>query len=836
MTIPNKTTSGEGLAVSAPPTVQLTTAHPWGPLAGSRPGSGGFDVHRVPLAGVRREELGKPPSAPIRRAGEGTATGATLRACFDDPADSEGGQVVDVELTVDGDLSPGSYASELLISSAGGEPLLRVPVSLAVRASWIWPVAFLLLGLITLGVIVWLADEGQLRDERARLLERQRDFDEMVERSLAREIDALLVRRTEAEFDRAVATLDSPRAWTLRDDRIARAERHKETTERMAEQLRTRWTGHGSGAVAAERTQAAWNDLDERLKATLELRPEEPSANGAGEAIASVGLDGFLRQQFRVHVDTVVLVIRQTLKPEVERVARAASAGEQERARRLAATTLRQIQRAARWLDGSVKTYRTGWQLAGQLAALDSRVDEALRNPDLDPAARKSIRQRLITARRILREDDPLHRFPAAHRQLREALVEAAAGSQKGLLERLQRANDEAVARTSLVAIGAAMEGFDPEASEQEKRRAVSKTFDLWRERIGIVPDGELRQRLAERIETSERQYLEGDRDAAVEGIGELFESWSEFEEAEIRAARVSVLGPECRQQAAQMRNELASSGEQVIALGDHPAAPELDRQAESARQRIAEIDASTECYNLVVAASAEMIDLDERLLTVMLGKLSPSEELLAAAESSGSVAAVAVARRRLQRVLPLDLEVRTPRDQRVGEQSIAIEVGGLDPLWTAGTRLWVDFGDGSSPWTGTAEAIRQRPLLEHRYERPGSYHLEVRAVRDRGDSSVPAADPAADSASDQEPLGQGTASLEIAPDPVSATRGLADFFFNLRFLLALLVGLLIQGWRLQGDKPFGADRRDYLEVYAIGVASRAGVDGLLFLLPDLLR
>jgi hypothetical protein len=83
--------------------------------------------------------------------------------------------------------------------------------------------------------------------------------------------------------------------------------------------------------------------------------------------------------------------------------------------------------------------------------------------------------------------------------------------------------------------------------------------------------------------------------------------------------------------------------------------------------------------------------------------------------------------------------------------------------------------------------------------------------------------------------LGEGATTLDIGPDPISNARRLAGLFFNLRFALALVVGLLIQGWRLYGERPFGAQRRDYLEAFAVGFAAHAGVDGLAAALPGLL-
>jgi hypothetical protein len=75
--------------------------------------------------------------------------------------------------------------------------------------------------------------------------------------------------------------------------------------------------------------------------------------------------------------------------------------------------------------------------------------------------------------------------------------------------------------------------------------------------------------------------------------------------------------------------------------------------------------------------------------------------------------------------------------------------------------------------------------------------------------------------------LGEGCVELEVAASPVGTARALAASFFNLRFALALLVALLINGWRLSAKGPFGARRLDYVEAFAIGAGSNLGLEGV---------
>jgi hypothetical protein len=71
--------------------------------------------------------------------------------------------------------------------------------------------------------------------------------------------------------------------------------------------------------------------------------------------------------------------------------------------------------------------------------------------------------------------------------------------------------------------------------------------------------------------------------------------------------------------------------------------------------------------------------------------------------------------------------------------------------------------------------------------------------------------------------LGQGTATILIAPSPVSDAERLADDFLTLRFGLALLIALVVYYWRYQNKTViFGARSFDYVEAFALGFAANA--------------
>lgn len=127
-----------------------------------------------------------------------------------------------------------------------------------------------------------------------------------------------------------------------------------------------------------------------------------------------------------------------------------------------------------------------------------------------------------------------------------------------------------------------------------------------------------------------------------------------------------------------------------------------------------------------------------------------------------------------------------------------------------------IDFGDGGPALVRNAEELRQQPLLQHLYTRPQLAEVRIEALQE---PTAEVLDPGSEIV-----VGEGRLAFTVGPSRISLTRSAASFFFSLRFALALAVGLLIQGWRLWDEHPFGSRSRDYLEAFALG----AGIEGVI--------
>lgn len=819
--------SASPLALAGPERVRLRAVAPGGPLADRWRAGARFRQVRVALTNVGP---GPVPVAdvdggPLRHAEDGTATSARLRADLRQRGPARplaAGEPGDLCLTVDGRLPPGRYEAEITLRDAEGRRLYRLPVSLAVRAHWGWALACLLAGLLTVGVVALLAGEAEVRDELARVLEVRRSFYELTDRYPGEQLAPPLIHRIEDALNRAVEVLGRRRAASLRDDRLRRAAALRAEAEAGLRELTSRIEGRSPGAVSRALVETVWKELGERCKAARELRPPPPEAAGFARS-----LERFLAGRWPGDVGVAVEAIEAGLGPRVEAVALAASAGEDERARRLGEATRRHLLRGAHRLDRAVGDYLVWRSFAGEMSLLHDRLSRRLRDPGLAPAARSEIDAQLEAGRRALSGEATLDDFRRAHAHLQQAWVCAVKAGEQRMLGRLQAAFDEVSERTSLAEIEAAVSRPPAGDAPGEKRRRVLAVLALWKERIATVESADRRQSMERLLAELEGQVDRDDWQGAGDGMGELLAGWLDYQRQEDTRAQESVLVPHCRAQAALQLEQLAVVREHASHFDDDPEIAAADRDLARWNRDLASIPLDVTCYDTLVEVAGGLVELEDRLLAAHIrSTAAPGQELLAIAEDAGATAAAATARRLLRRVRPLEVMLRTPAGQRTQERAVHFEIGGLDPVWGAGTAVAVDFGDGSPTWTGDAETVRRQPLFAHRYSDPGRHRITVTATSDLSESSN---EPGG------ELLGKGTVAVDVASDPVSAARQLAGMLLNLRFALALVVGLMIQGWRVYSDQPFGARRRDYLEAFAVGFGAHVGIDGLTALLPGLI-
>lgn len=814
-----------------------------GPLGGLRRGGARFDPARVTLTSSDSQPLTVVPAAhgPVHSQ-TGIATDATLRASRVE-ATAElrplaPGERVDLLLEVDGALPPGGYQSQLTLRDGNGRPLHTIPIELSVSVHWAWAMVFLVLGIFALGCVALLAGETEIRDELARVLELRREVHELIERypqSPEGPLEPALVRRAHDALDDATSVLRHPRGLSLRDHRQPRAAALRQEAAQALGELRSTIAGRLPGQVAGELVENEWQRLAKRLPPTRSLSPSPAEIAATPEGFDR-SLSRFLAAMWRRTIAIPVDAIELGLGQRTEAVALAVSAGEDERARRLAAATRRDLRRHARLLDRTVTDYSWWRLMAVEMSTLYGRLKSAAQSPELPAEARNTLRDRLSAAREAMAAEAPgASDLQAAHTQLLRASVHALEAESEAMLERLAAATEEATAATSL---DAALSPLPSGSAQGTKRERLLAVVELLRRRIETV-EGERRGAMLRVVEALEQEVSREEWAAAADTMGEVLSLWSDYQEAVVGAAQRAVLEPYCQEQARRLRESLAIT---KALAAPHLADPDFasaDGGFERVQQRLDTLPGGERCLAELNVAEGALLDLSDRTWKAQIRDSELTTEKLAAIEGSGATATLAEARRLLVPVRPIEIVIRTPEDERSEGRRIAFEIQNLDPVWGAGTEILVDFGDGSEAWSGDAEIARQRPVLVHRYREPGPYRLRAEA------KMAPAVDPGSDGSAAPhddslelpagELVGAGEGSLQVAPDPISAARALADHLVNLRFALALAIGMLIQGWRLYGKRPFGARSSDYLEAFAVGFAAHAVVDGLAAQLPGLL-
>jgi hypothetical protein len=132
-----------------------------------------------------------------------------------------------------------------------------------------------------------------------------------------------------------------------------------------------------------------------------------------------------------------------------------------------------------------------------------------------------------------------------------------------------------------------------------------------------------------------------------------------------------------------------------------------------------------------------------------------------------------------------LSVTVLTPEAERYAELEIEFNIGNLGPNWGSSVMLTIDFGDGQQ-MSVNAEALPKKPLV-HNYKSDKPAKVVVTAAEFPSSSAQESASKA---------LGVGRQEVSSSYSPVSFSRKLADYLFNARFGLALLLDSLPYFWR----------------------------------------
>jgi hypothetical protein len=760
----------------------------------------------------------------------GTTLAAELRLTSIDPdADSAlapGGHAI-FQLAGAAPSLPGAYASTVRIASDDCATL-AIPIALEVAASPLWGIGAMFLGLVFLGLVNLLAQQGDIKGQLHDALAARQGIRAWLDANPAPQSRAGDMATMDRDYDAAIASLSARRPLSVVDHRATEAAAPLKAADTIADQLRHDLAAQPRGAAEIADLTSEWTALQALLQQIAAASAPPAGATSAAPAPDLAGrLDAFLLRYRGRFLQQPIAWISDEATGEIARVRLAYAAGEGETARDLALAARSWMRRSARALNTGLVGYRQALVMAGAMVATDTVLRARVARRDFPDTDRATIIEMLDAASAAMEGSAWLPQWAEANRQInlaRTALARAGA-------EQMKRRSADAIAAADAAtdtsdiehAIDALQQASDH--SLAAKQAGLAKVLDLWRAHIATVDDAETKAKLLASVDAIAALVTAGDLKPTGPLYRILGEDWVAWNARLVSTARDQAQHQVCLDMFADLQRD--TSGIEA-SLRERPSGPDLtgwDRRLDQIRldmQRQGP-DAETisaECMTPLIALGQRVNDLSGEILTTTIVDLQvPALTRIRLAETSGLTAAMAATEANSAHARALDLDLAAFDEDRVVERPLTFAIGRLDPVWGAGVAVGIDFGDGAPPVVATAERLRQGFAVTHAYTSPRTVHAAVVAAKEFTPGTI---NPVGST------LGEGHATILIRPSPVSRAQALADDFLNLRFALALIVALTVYFWRYHSKTAiFGARGFDYVEAFALGFVANAAMTRL---------
>ncbi len=722
---------------------------------------------------------------------------------------------------------PGSVATtaRILMPDGGG---LDIPVAIDIPAAAPWGIGCMLAGLLCLGLINVLAGEGAVKTRLHDALAARGDIHAFLEANPAPQSRRGDIDAMDQGFDKAVADLSERRGISVEDHRIDDASAQLATATATAGELRKALTGQPSGAAEIADLTKEWQDLQTTLgqvNAMFGAPPATPAPGLPGK------IDAFLVRYRIRFVQQPMAWISAEIVSDIDRARLAYAAGEGEAARDLAVTARVWLRRSARMLNSGLLGYRGALTLAGAMANNDAAIRARVAQDDFPADARVVVLGLLDKASAQMDGEAWLEQWGEAHRLMNHARVELTRAEAALLKAGTDAAIAKVNAETDYSDIQRVLDELmaDPDHSLAAKQAGLGRILALWRTHVAGVADAAERAGFGRQLDVIAAQVGAGKMTESAQLYRGFLNDWTARSIRLSGAAADRVVHGHCMQMYADMQRD---AGAMEAALREHPPNPDLadwNRRFDQIRLDMQREGPDAEtitpaCLGPLLAINDRMIKLSGDIFAAGVEDADiPVLTRVRLARLSGVSSAIALAEANKDHARALDLGIRTPEDERVVGRQLAFSAGRLDPVWGAGVRIGVDFGDGTPPFVVSAEQLRQGAGIEHTYATPLTAHLTLEAAEGFKPGTI---EPQGVS------LGEGGATVLIAPSPITAAQRLADDILNLRFGIALLVALTVYYWRFHdSNKVFGAKGVDYVEAFTLGFIANAAAGKL----PDVL-
>lgn len=753
-----------------------------------------------------------------------TATASNLQVDVAGPLLVAVGKPLIVTVTGTIPAQPGTYVSAVRVHPGAGSPI-TVPLSITVAASPAWGVGLTILGLSVVNLMAGLDTQGDIAAKLREALHKRGDAQIFVAQYPEPEGrgDVPAMRRA---YDAAIAALSRPRSAGLLDHRLEDAAAPLAEADGLVTSLRIAAAKLSPADALIATAEIPWKVLQPQLQALaapVSAAPDSVSRLGAGNADGGAfgsGLDAMLGRLRDRLVGAPARWLEAELAAQVTRLKLTTAAGEIEEARAQARMMQIAIRRAAHSLAvGQRLVMRQGAQMAFLLGNV-ADIQHGLADPDIPAPARADIETRLSAAQALLSEGAELRRLVDVGRGVNAAETALALAASHAEANRVAVAVAAASAETDFPEVDQAVAAAqaDPDKSPASKTAHLKAIVAAWRATIGRAVDPAARPALLTRLDTVEAALERGDMPGVRSSYRELTTAWATYGTQRAVTAGAHALKPYCDEYAARLQRRLGFVDQDLQWEESNARRMEWDRRRDRLRLALQRVAPDADCLQAMLA-----VDKDAIGLTSEIGAASADTAGIDAAVRLEAMAVYGLSASTGPRTLVPYTD--TPASELLVDRPMKISVANLDPAWGVGTTVSIGFGDGTPVLSIDAETLRQT-AAEHTYTRPLS--AQITALATDGVTS--------DGHAVGVTLGDGTATLLIAPPPDSRARLLADRFFSARFALALIVALVIYSWRFQArDRVFGARGFDYAEAFILGFAVNAAIadlPGILAKLP----
>ena len=704
---------------------------------------------------------------------------------------------------------PGTYVSAVRVHPRAGSPV-TVPLTVTVAASPVWGIGLTILGLSVVNLMAGLDAQGAVATKLREALRNRADAQVLVANYPESDGrgDVTTMRRA---YDAAITALSRPRSAGLLDHRLEDAAAPLVEADGLVASLRQAAVKLSPADALIAAAETPWKALQPQLQALA--APPVGAAPELSNGLITVDvtafgarLDAMLGRLRDRLIGAPARWLDTELAARVTRLKLTTAAGEIEDARAQARVIQTAIRRAAHSLAvGQRLVMREGAQMAFLLGTV-ADVQRGLEDPNIPAPARVDIEARLEAAQALLSDGAALQRLVDAGRAVNAAETALALAASHAEADRVSAAATAASAETDTPAVDEAVAAAqaDPDKSPASKAAHLQAIVTAWRATIAAALDPAARPALLARLDKVAAALDRGDMPGVGSSYRDLTTAWADYGIQRVTSAGARALQPYCNDYAARLQRRLGFVDQDLQWEESNTRQVEWDRRRDRLRLALQRVAPDADCLKAL-----SDLDKDAIGLTSEIGAASADTAGIDATVRAEALAIYGVATATGPRVLVPYTD--TPAPEVLVDRPLKISVANLDPAWGAGTMVSIGFGDGSPPVSIDAETLRQT-AAEHTYTRPLSAQITATA---NGDTVGV-------------PLGDGTATLLVAPPPDNRARQLADRFFSARFALALIVALVIYSWRFQArDRVFGARSLDYAEAFVLGFAVNAAIADL---------